>query len=51
MGLQPQRGFSRAALRRFLDGGFPVEAYCVTCDQFWSVSALERQAIDEALRR
>jgi hypothetical protein len=49
MRLQPQRGFPQAALRRLLAGGFPVEAYCVMCDQFWPISASERQAIAEAL--
>jgi hypothetical protein len=51
MRLQPQRGFPRAASRRLLDSGFPLEAYCVMCDQCWPVSALERRAIAEALDR
>lgn len=42
---QPQRGFSRAALSRLLNGGHPVEAYCVMCNVFWSITADERIAI------
>lgn len=42
---QPQRGFSRAALGRLLSGGYPIEAYCVGCDDFWSISLSERVAI------
>jgi hypothetical protein len=42
---QPQRGFSRAALGRLLSGGYPIEAYCVACDDFWTISLRERVAI------
>ena len=42
---QPQRGFSRAAILRLLNGGYPIEAYCVPCDEFWSISLAERVAI------
>jgi hypothetical protein len=42
---QPQRGFSRAAILRLLNGGYPIEAYCVMCDEFWSISLAERVAI------
>jgi hypothetical protein len=42
---QPQNGFSRAALRRLLSGGYPIEAYCVACDDFWPISLEERVAI------
>jgi hypothetical protein len=41
----PQRGFSRAAVLRLLNGGYPIEAYCVMCDEFWSISIAERVAI------
>jgi len=30
-----------------LDKGHPIEAYCVMCDQFWSISARERAALVE----
>jgi hypothetical protein len=42
---QPQRGFSRSALDRLLRAGHPIEAYCVACDEFWSVSVEERRDI------
>jgi hypothetical protein len=46
---QPQRGFSRSALDRLLRAGHPIEAYCVACDEFWSVSVEERHDIAERL--
>jgi hypothetical protein len=42
---QPQRGFSRSALERLLSAGHPIEAYCVGCDEFWSVSSEERREL------
>jgi hypothetical protein len=42
---QTQRGFSRAALSRLLSAGHPIEAYCVTCDEFWIISPRERAAL------
>ena len=42
---QPQGGYSRAALGRLLGGGYPIEAYCVTCDQFWLINTTERSAV------
>ena len=39
---QPQGGYSRAALGRLLNGGYPIEAYCVTCDEFWLINTIER---------
>jgi hypothetical protein len=42
---QTQRGFSRAALGRLLHSGHPIEAYCVTCDEFWAISPRERAAL------
>jgi len=48
---QHQRGLSHAALRRLLDKGYPIEAYRVTCDQFWSISARERAVLGGALSR
>lgn len=46
---QNQRGFSRAALGRLLNNGHPIEAYCVTCDEFWVISARERAALAAGL--
>jgi hypothetical protein len=40
-----QRGYNRKCLLRLLDQGYPVEAYCETCDEFWSISAKERAAL------
>ena len=42
---QPQGGYSRAALGRLLSGGYPIEAYCVTCDEFWLINTTERSAV------
>jgi hypothetical protein len=39
----------RSALRRLLTHGHPVEAYCVTCDAFWSISEAERAEIRKKL--
>ena len=43
--IQPQRGFDRNSLLRLLSSGYPVEAYCATCDGFWSISPTERAAL------
>jgi len=43
--VQPQRGFDRNSLLRLLSSGYPVEAYCAKCDEFWSISAKERAAL------
>jgi hypothetical protein len=46
---QPQDAFTVAHLLGLLDGGFPIEAYCVSCEQFWSISARERIELGEAV--
>jgi len=46
---QPQQGFSRADLGRLLNNGHPIEAYCVTCDEFWAISPGERAALVSGL--
>ena len=46
---QFQQGFSRAALGRLLKGGYPIEGYCATCDEFWTISPRERLALARAL--
>jgi len=46
---QHQRGFPRMALSSLLDKGYPIEAYCVMCDQFWAVSPRERAMLRGAL--
>ena len=42
---QEQQGFSRAALGRLLKGGYPIEGYCESCDDVWSISPAERVAL------
>jgi hypothetical protein len=39
---QPQDAFAVADLVRLLNGGYPIEAYCVPCDKFWPISVRER---------
>jgi hypothetical protein len=40
-----QDGYARRVLLRLLNTNSDIEAYCVDCDEFWSVSAQERHAI------
>jgi hypothetical protein len=44
---QPQDGFTVADLLRLLDGGYPIEGYCMICDKFWSLSLQERVGLGE----
>ena len=44
---QPQDGFTVADLLRLLDGGYPIEGYCVICDKFWTLSLRERVRLGE----
>ena len=46
--LQSQRGYDRNSLLRLLNGGYPVEAYCVACDEYWPISIKERVALGAA---
>ena len=46
---QSQEGFTVADLVRLFDGGFPIEAYCVICDEFWSIDLQERVALGAAV--
>ena len=46
---QPQDAFAVAHLVRLLNGGYPVEAYCVPCEKFWSISVQERVELGEAV--
>jgi hypothetical protein len=43
--MRPQPGYDRNSLLRLLRGGYPLEAYCSMCDEFWSISAKERAAL------
>ena len=40
--MRPQPEYDRTSLLRLLRGGYPLEAYCSICDEFWSISARER---------
>jgi len=44
---QPQDGFTVADLLRLLDGGYPIEGYCVSCDRFWPINLQERVRLGE----
>lgn len=44
---QRQDAFTVADLLRLLDGGYPIEAYCVRCEEFWSISLRERLELGE----
>jgi hypothetical protein len=46
---QPQDAFSVADLLRLLNGGYPIEAYCVPCDEFWPIGLKERVELGEAV--
>jgi hypothetical protein len=36
--------YNRGALLRLLNGDHPVEGHCVTCDEYWIISADERSS-------
>jgi len=46
--IRPQRGYDRNSLLRLLNRGYPVEAYCVACDEYWPISIKERAALAAA---
>ena len=46
---QPQDAFSVADLLRLLNGGYPIEGYCVPCDEFWPIDLKERVELGEAV--
>jgi hypothetical protein len=46
---QVQDRFTAEALHRLLDRGHPIEAYCTTCRQFWSIALRERAALARTL--
>jgi hypothetical protein len=45
---QPQK-LSVAALERLLNGGYPIGAYCVACDEFWPISLHQRVELGELI--
>jgi hypothetical protein len=44
---QSQDAFTVADLLRLLEGGYPIEGYCVICDKFWPISVQERVGLGE----
>jgi len=46
--IQPQPGYDRNSLLRLLNGGYPVEAYCAACDEYWPISIKERVVLGAA---
>jgi hypothetical protein len=40
-----QDGYTRRVLLRLLNTNSKVQAYCMECDEFWPISAQERDAI------
>ena len=46
---RPQSGFSCSDLERLLRRGHPIEAFCPTCDEYWSISIEERRELAERL--
>jgi len=46
--VRPQRGYDSNSLLRLLNRGYPVEAHCAICDEFWSISLKERAALGAA---
>lgn len=44
---QVQYSFNVASLHRLLQGGYPIEAYCETCDEFWSIGVEQRVELGE----
>jgi hypothetical protein len=46
---QPQDGLTIADLVRLLNGGYPIEAYCGPCDEFWPISLRKRIELGEVV--
>jgi len=44
---QLQTGYTLSDLMRLLYGGYPVEAYCVVCEDFWPVTVQKRVELGE----
>ena len=48
-GRQRPQEFPFTALLRLIQGGYPVAAYCRTCDEFWEIESQERLELREVL--
>jgi hypothetical protein len=46
-----QDGFSAGDLERLLAGGYPIEAYCADCDEFWAIGLQKRVELARWLLR
>ena len=46
-----QTGYSRDEIMQLLGSGAEIEAYCISCDQHWSISVEERADLARALSR
>jgi len=46
---QPQSTFTVAGILRQLNGGYPIEAYCTACEEFWPIDLQKRVELTEAL--
>ena len=44
---QLQTGFTRVELERLFNGGHPIEAHCVPCQEFWPISLEKRIELGE----
>lgn len=44
-----QVGYSARDLLRRINSGRPIEAFCIICNQFWSITAQERLRVAEEL--
>jgi hypothetical protein len=44
---QLQTAYTVSDLMRLLYGGYPVEAYCVVCEDFWPVNVQKRVELGE----
>ena len=44
---QLQTAYTVSDLMRLLYGGYPVEAYCVVCEDFWPVTVQKRVELGE----
>jgi hypothetical protein len=44
---QSQDGYTVESLQRLLRGGYPIEAYCTPCKEFWSISLRKRIELGE----
>ena len=44
---QLQTSYSVASLQRLLQSGYPIEAYCASCDKHWPIGVQQRMELGE----